>query len=121
MVPACAMMTASGGLARPAHHRPGRLRPRHRPRRSSVDLSTTLTGMATPRHCGAVIWQVFPRAAVRLIRAAARSAEVVALAKALGIDPMVAVSALLARAAGGSNRSAERLPPPRPGAGRGAR
>jgi hypothetical protein len=50
-----------------------------------------------------------PRAAVRLIRAAARSPEVVALAKALGIDPVVAVIALLARAAGGSNRSAERL------------
>jgi hypothetical protein len=50
-----------------------------------------------------------PRAAVRLIRAAARSPEVIALAKALGIDPVVAVIALLARAAGGSNRSAERL------------
>jgi hypothetical protein len=50
-----------------------------------------------------------PRAAVRPIRAAARAAEVVALASALGIDPIIAVIALLARAAGGSNRSAERL------------
>jgi hypothetical protein len=50
-----------------------------------------------------------PRAAVRPIRAAATVPEVVALASALGIDPMIAVIALLARAAGRSNRSAERL------------
>jgi hypothetical protein len=50
-----------------------------------------------------------PRDAVRPIHAAAQAAEVVALAKALGIDPIVTVIALLARAAGRSNRSAERL------------
>jgi hypothetical protein len=50
-----------------------------------------------------------PRAAVRPIHAAATAPEVVALANALGIDPIIAVIALLGRAAGGSNRSAERL------------
>jgi hypothetical protein len=50
-----------------------------------------------------------PGAAVLAIAAAARSADVMALAKALGIDPLIAVIGLLARAAGGSNRSAERL------------
>jgi hypothetical protein len=50
-----------------------------------------------------------PGAAVRSIHVAAKVPEVVALASALGIDPMIVVIALLARAAGASNRSAERL------------
>jgi hypothetical protein len=50
-----------------------------------------------------------PCAAVRPIRAAARLPEVTALANALGINPLIAVIGLIARAAGGSNRSAERL------------
>ena len=43
------------------------------------------------------------------IQAAARLPEIAAFARTLGIDPVVAVVALLARAAGRSNRSAQRL------------
>jgi hypothetical protein len=46
---------------------------------------------------------------VSAIHAAAKSPEIVAFATALGIDPVIVVIALLARAAGKSNRSAQRI------------
>jgi hypothetical protein len=50
-----------------------------------------------------------PLDALLAIRAAADIPEMIAFARALGIDPMLAVVALLARAASTSSRSAERL------------
>ena len=50
-----------------------------------------------------------PMSLVMAIQAAARLPEIAAFARTLGIDPVVAVVALLARAAGRSNRSAQRL------------
>jgi hypothetical protein len=50
-----------------------------------------------------------PTSVVMAIQSAARLPEIVALARTIGIDPVVAVIALLARAAGRSNRSAQRL------------
>jgi hypothetical protein len=50
-----------------------------------------------------------PLDAVLAIRAAAKVTEIVEFAAALSIDPVIVVVALLARAAGASNRSAQRL------------
>jgi hypothetical protein len=50
-----------------------------------------------------------PPEAVLAIHVAAKSPEIVAFAAALKLDPIVVVIGLLARAAGGSNRSAQRL------------
>jgi hypothetical protein len=50
-----------------------------------------------------------PMSLVMAIQAAARLPEIAAFARTLGIDPVVAVVALLARAAGRSSRSAQRL------------
>lgn len=50
-----------------------------------------------------------PHDLAALIRDAAQIPQVIALANALGIDPVVAVIALLAQAAGSSSRSAQRL------------
>src|SRR5205085_12376061 len=50
-----------------------------------------------------------PAGLAKLIRAAAQQADIVALARTLGVDPVVVVIALIAREHGGTSRSAKRI------------
>jgi hypothetical protein len=88
---------------------PTRTRPASPPTVDLGDLIGLIDWDADPEALRRGDLSDLPMSLVMAIQAAARLPEIAAFARTLGIDPVVAVVALLARAAGRSNRSAQRL------------
>jgi hypothetical protein len=101
----------SEGLAAPppSGTSPVKTQPALPPAVDLSDLSDLIDWDADPEALRRGDLSGLPATVVMAIQSAAQQPEIVAFARTHGIDPVLAVIALLARAAGRSNRSAQRL------------